>query len=67
MNYLTITRTDIVVGLLARWLSEVEPESKPIDTISYMVNVRVFRCLPCTVAYFIVALRDGYTPGQCAQ
>ena len=35
-----ITRMDAVIGLLARCLSEVEPESKPIDTISYMINVR---------------------------
>jgi len=35
-----ITRMDIVTGLLARCLSDVEPESKPIDTISYVVNVR---------------------------
>ena len=35
-----ITRMDAVTGLLARCLSEVEPESKPIDTISYVVNVR---------------------------
>ena len=65
MNHLTITRVDIVVGLLERCLPEVEPESTPIDTISYMVNVRVFRCLSYTVAYFFVAPRDGYMPGQC--
>jgi len=35
-----ITRMDIVTGLLARCLSEAEPESKPIDTISYAINVR---------------------------
>jgi len=34
-----ITRMDIVVGLLVRCLSEVEPESKPIDTIMHVVNV----------------------------
>jgi len=38
-------RVDIMVGLLARCLSEIEPESKPIDTISYVVNVRAFACL----------------------
>jgi len=37
-----ITRMDTVVGLLARCLSEIEPESKPIDTISYLINVRAF-------------------------
>ena len=46
-NYVTkrmgqsrITRVDVVIALLARCLSEVEPESKPIDTISYVVDVR---------------------------
>jgi len=37
-----ITRMDIVMGLLAQCLSQVEPESKPIDTVSYVVNVGVF-------------------------
>ena len=36
---LRISRVDVVVGLLARCLSEVEPESKPIDTILNVVNV----------------------------
>jgi len=36
------TRVDAVVGLLARCLSEVEPESRSIDTISYVVDVRAF-------------------------
>ena len=40
IEHLRITRMDIVTGLLARCLSEVEPESKPIDTISYVVDVR---------------------------
>jgi len=35
-----ITRVDVVIALFARCLSEVEPESKPVDTISYVVNVR---------------------------
>jgi len=46
-NYVTkgvgqsrITRVDVVVALLAQCLSEVETESKPIDTISYVVDVR---------------------------
>ena len=52
-NYVTkgigqsrITRVDIVMSLLARCLSEVEPESKPIDTISYVVNVCSFAASP---------------------
>ena len=44
-RHLRIPRVDIVVGLLARCLSEIEPESKPIDTISYVVNVRTFAFL----------------------
>ena len=38
----TVTKVDVVMGLLARCLSEVEPESKPIDTISYVIDVRSF-------------------------
>ena len=45
MEHLRISKADIVVGLLARCLSEVEPESKPIDTVSCVVNVRAFICL----------------------
>ena len=41
-----ITRVDTVVGLLARCVSEVEPESKPIDTISYLINVCAFLAFP---------------------
>jgi len=40
MEHLRISRADTVVGLLARCLSEIEPESKPIDTISHVVNHR---------------------------
>ena len=40
-----VTKMDTVTGLLARCLSEVEPESKPIDTIPYVVNVRAFDAL----------------------
>jgi hypothetical protein len=43
-EYLRISRVDVVVGLLARCLSEVEPESKPIDTILNVVNVCLFDC-----------------------
>ncbi|KAF9647752.1 hypothetical protein BDM02DRAFT_2523331 [Thelephora ganbajun] len=39
VEHLRISRVDTVVGLLARCLSEVEPESKPIDTITYVINV----------------------------
>jgi len=41
-----ITRVDTVVGLFALCLSDVEPESKPIDTISYLINVRPFLASP---------------------
>lgn len=42
---LRISRADVVIGLLARCLSEIEPESKPIDTILNVVNVRpTFNC-----------------------
>jgi len=54
-NYVTkrmgqsrITRVDVVIALLARCLSEVEPESKPIDTISYVVDVRSSVASPVT-------------------
>jgi len=43
-----ITRVDAVVGLLAQCLSEVEPESKPIDNILYVINVRSFVASPAT-------------------
>ena len=48
MEHLRMSRVDTVVGLLARCLSEVEPESKPIDNISYVINVRAFTCLSYT-------------------
>ena len=48
MKNLRITRVDLVVGLLARCLSEVEPDSKPIDTISYVVDVRGLVVYPVT-------------------
>ena len=48
INHPGVTRIDIVMGLLARCLSEVEPESKPIDTVSYVVNVGVFVAIPAT-------------------
>lgn len=43
-EHLRISRVDVVVGLIARCLSEVELESKPIDTILNVVNVRPFNC-----------------------
>jgi len=46
-----VTRMDTVVGLLARCLSEVEPEFKPIDAISYLINVRTF-ITPLQLTYF---------------
>jgi len=46
MEHQRITRMDTVVGLLARCLSEVDFESKPIDTVSYVVNVRPFIDFP---------------------
>ena len=70
MKHLRIARADMVVGLLARCLSEVEPESKPIDTISYVINVRAFVAPPAhDLTNSVIASRDGYTPdqhdGQC--
>lgn len=41
-EHLRISRVDVVVGIVARCLSEVEPESKPINTIMHVVNVRQF-------------------------
>ena len=64
MEYLKISRVDTVVGLLAWCLTEVEPESKPIDTISYVVNVRTVVCLSCDLAYFAIAPWNGHIPGQ---
>ena len=45
VEHLRISRVDTVVGLLVRCLSEVEPESKPIDTVSYVINVRALTYL----------------------
>ena len=63
-EHLKISRVDTVVGLLARCLTEVEPESKPIDTISYVVNVRAVVCLSYDLAYFAIAPRNGHIPSQ---
>jgi len=40
------TEMGTMLGLFARCLSEVEPESKPIDTITYVINVRLFPAPP---------------------
>jgi len=56
-----IARMDTVVGLLARCLSEVEPESKPIDTISYLINVRPFLASPVSWLIFISTAEWVYT------
>jgi len=37
---------DTLVGLLARCLSEIEPETKPIDLMAYLFNVRAFLASP---------------------
>ena len=58
-----ITRMDTVVGLLARCLSEVEPESKPIDTISYLINVRLLAASPVH-SLTPLASRNGCIPAQ---
>jgi hypothetical protein len=44
VEHLRISRVDTVVGLLARCLSEVEPDSRPIETVCYVINVRTFIC-----------------------
>ena len=48
MKESSIARVDVVVALLARCISEVEPETKPIDAVSYVVNVREFVTSPAT-------------------
>ena len=44
---LRVSRVDVVVALLARCLTDVEPESKPIDTIWNVINVRRSIPLSC--------------------
>lgn len=52
-EYLRISRVDVIAGLLAQCLSDVEPESMPINTILNMVNVRPFdRPFPTTRLIF---------------
>jgi hypothetical protein len=43
---LWLSRVDVVVGLLARCLAEVEPESKPVDTVLNVINVGTFIIFP---------------------
>ena len=62
---LRMSKVDPVVGLLSRCLSEVEPESKPIDTISHVVNVRGIHLPSLHSAYFATAPRNGNIPAQC--
>ena len=59
-----VTRMDIVMGLLAQCLSEVEPESKPIDTVSYVVNVSAFVACPVPRLIGSTASRNGHIPSQ---
>ena len=70
VEHLRISKVDTVVGLLARCLSEVEPESRPIGAVSYVINVRAFirfilfpmaEELPDTLG---TASRDGHISGQ---
>ena len=62
MEHLRMSRVDTVVGLLARCLSEVEPELEPIDTVSYVINVRAVVCLSRSLTYPAVAPRKGHIP-----
>jgi len=43
-----VTKVDMVVGLLVQCLSEVELKSKPIDTITYVIDVRSLIASPAT-------------------
>jgi len=47
-KHLRITMVGVVTAMLARCLSEVEPEFKPIDTISHVANVRAPIASPAT-------------------
>ena len=64
VEHLRISRVDTVVGLLARCLSEVEPESKPIDTISHVVSVRTLISFSSKSIYSTIAPWNGYIPGK---
>lgn len=43
MENMRISRVDVMIGLLARCLTEIEPELKAIDTVCNVVNVRPFK------------------------
>ena len=67
MGHSKITRVDVVMGLLARCLSEVEPESKPIDTISYVVDVGLFVAPTPTARLILIQHRGmGIYPANAA-
>ena len=64
-EHLWVSKVGVVVGLLARCLSEIEPESKPIDTIVNVVNVRSSNCnFLYNSINLIVAPRNGYIPAE---
>ena len=69
VEHLKISRVDVVVGLLSRCLSEVEPESKPVDTIVNVINVSASVFPSNNFAHFHTAPRNGHVPrqrgGQC--
>ena len=54
------------MGLSSQCLSEVEPGSKPIGTVSHLINVRAFIYLSSSSTYFAIASRNGHVPGQRA-
>ena len=53
-----IAKVDGVVALFARCLSEVEPEARPIDTVSFVVNVRSLVASPA--ARLILSQHRGW-------
>ena len=63
VTHLKISRVDTVVGLLSLCLSEVEPESEPIDTISHVVDVGGLIFLSSESAYFAIVPQNGPTLG----
>ena len=65
MEHLRISRVDVVVAALALCLSEIEPEAKPIDTISYVISVSVCIHLSFTSSYLGTAQGYGHISGQC--
>jgi len=63
MEHPKITKTDTMVGLFARCMSEVEPEAKPTDTICYLINVRALIASPDLGSFFLASWK-GYIPDQ---